>query len=286
MQHLHRLEQSRNANRRDVNLLDKFDQAMARFLSVRVALNEPSFVTSAIDMIKTSSVLLCHYGLTNDRSDTTLRAPQIALSECQLRMLSCFPEFILQNISDFLMFNRRYTEGQIEPSVLSDLQSFFIMFMPYKERIANPHLRAKLAESLELTLAHDDLNMRSSAISSKDFNVQKIEGFKKLQLKNGASFALIKLFVDIEQSVSGDEMHFEQKFSYRRPMLKMLEIMWEIPDYKKTIQKLAETAVENIEAASVPVFIRFINLLLNDSIFLLDEAMQFILQIRNMDRER
>ena len=34
------------------------------------------------------------------------------------------------------------------------------MFMPYKERIANPHLRAKLAESLELTLAPDDLNMR------------------------------------------------------------------------------------------------------------------------------
>ena len=37
-------------------------------------------------------------------------------------------------------------------------------------------------------------------------------------------------------------------------------------------QKLAEEAEEKIEDTDPPLFLRFINLLINDAIFLLDEA--------------
>ena len=40
----------------------------------------------------------------------------------------------------------------------------------------------------------------------------------------------------------------------------------------KIFQKLAEEAEEKIEDTDPPLFLRFINLLINDAIFLLDEA--------------
>ena len=39
------------------------------------------------------------------------------------------------------------------------------------------------------------------------------------------------------------------------------------------VQRLAADALTNIENADPPLFLRFINLLINDAIFLLDEAL-------------
>lgn len=39
-------------------------------------------------------------------------------------------------------------------------------------------------------------------------------------------------------------------------------------------QHLADYASENLEAMNPPLFLRFLNLLMNDAIFLLDEAIQ------------
>lgn len=41
-------------------------------------------------------------------------------------------------------------------------------------------------------------------------------------------------------------------------------------------QHLAQYASENLEAMNPPLFLRFLNLLMNDAIFLLDEAIQVI----------
>lgn len=40
------------------------------------------------------------------------------------------------------------------------------------------------------------------------------------------------------------------------------------------LQALADYASENLEAMNPPLFLRFLNLLMNDAIFLLDEAIQ------------
>lgn len=41
-----------------------------------------------------------------------------------------------------------------------------------------------------------------------------------------------------------------------------------------SLQALADYASENLEAMNPPLFLRFLNLLMNDAIFLLDEAIQ------------
>lgn len=41
-----------------------------------------------------------------------------------------------------------------------------------------------------------------------------------------------------------------------------------------SLQHLAHYASENLEAMNPPLFLRFLNLLMNDAVFLLDEAIQ------------
>ena len=49
---------------------------------------------------------------------------------------------------------------------------------------------------------------------------------------------------------------------------------------------LAEEAEANIEAEEAPLFLRFVNLLMNDAIFLLDEALGFMKTIQEQQAER
>ncbi|KAK2711564.1 hypothetical protein QYM36_012654 [Artemia franciscana] len=51
-------------------------------------------------------------------------------------------------------------------------------------------------------------------------------------------------------------------------------------------RKLAVDAIENIEATDPPLFLRFLNLLMNDAIYLLDEALTYMSQIREQQAER
>ena len=47
-------------------------------------------------------------------------------------------------------------------------------------------------------------------------------------------------------------------------------------------RNLAAEAEQNMEAVNPPLFLRFINILMNDAIFLLDEAFSNMAQLRQM----
>lgn len=48
------------------------------------------------------------------------------------------------------------------------------------------------------------------------------------------------------------------------------------------LQKLAAYAEEKIEETDAPLFLRFINLLINDAIFLLDEALDVSISVSSL----
>ena len=52
------------------------------------------------------------------------------------------------------------------------------------------------------------------------------------------------------------------------------------------MKELAEYAETNMEAINPPLFLRFINLLMNDAIFLLDEALGYMSKLRELQHER
>ena len=65
-----------------------------------------------------------------------------------------------------------------------------------------------------------------------------------------------------------------------------MKYLWEINEHRSKFISLADEALMNMEAAQPPLFLRFVNLLINDAIFLLDEGLSFMAQLRELQNAR
>uniref|UniRef100_A0A803VKX5 Ubiquitin conjugation factor E4 A n=1 Tax=Ficedula albicollis TaxID=59894 RepID=A0A803VKX5_FICAL len=244
------------------------------------AMTEPQMLQNCLNLQVSMAVLLVQLAVGNCGTEPLeLRFP---LPAVQHSALAYVPEFFADNLGDFFIFLRRFADDILETSAdsLEHILHFITVFMGDVERMKNPHLRAKLAEVLEAVMPH--LDQAQSPLVSSVFHRKRV--FCSYQHAGHLAEALIKVFVDIE--FTGDPHQFEQKFNYRRPMYPILRYMWDTDSYQDSIKALADYASENLEAMNPPLFLRFLNLLMNDAIFLLDEAIQYLSKIKVQQIEK
>ena len=199
--------------------------------------------------------------------------------------LKLIPEFICENISDFFIFVRRFVQKNLLLNQISfdPLMTFILTFMGSPLKMKNPHLRAKLAEILEELMPKNGRN-KNNYLSTSSCT----ELFQKHRFIQHLVPTLIHVFVSIE--VTGQSVAFEQKFQYRRPMYIVMRYLWTDPIIKQihraAMRLLSQEAVERIEDPLPPLFLRFINLLTNDAIFLLDEGLQQMSKLKKLQAEK
>ncbi|XP_050589401.1 ubiquitin conjugation factor E4 A [Bombus affinis] len=199
--------------------------------------------------------------------------------------LRCIPEFVVENTIRFLYLLRRINPNIFEeqgPSFLMPVLTEIIVLMESQQRLYNPHLRARLAEGLEALLPTSDETMSPVTPSLGSFHREQLfitHPYRQYIVPN-----LLKVFVSIE--MTGQSVQFEQKFNYRRPMYVAMEYLWKLPEHRNNFISLAEEAEANMETAQPPLFLRFINLLMNDAVFLLDEALSSMAQLKQLIQAR
>ena len=86
--------------------------------------------------------------------------------------------------------------------------------------------------------------------------------------------AVMQFFVDIE--FSGSHTAAYDKYEYRQEMSTVLEYLWAQPEYKKTMVAFAR---------DLRKFVRFVNMLINDSIYSMNEALTKLKSIKDMQAE-
>uniref|UniRef100_A0A8C0DCX8 Ubiquitin conjugation factor E4 n=1 Tax=Balaenoptera musculus TaxID=9771 RepID=A0A8C0DCX8_BALMU len=285
-QNLHRLQVAwRDAQQSSSpaadNLREQFERLMTIYLSTKTAMTEPQMLQNCLNLQVSMAVLLVQLAIGNEGSqpiELTFPLPDGYSS------LAYVPEFFADNLGDFLIFLRRFADDILETSAdsLEHVLRFITIFTGSIERMKNPHLRAKLAEVLEAVMPHMD--QTPNPLLSSVFHRKRV--FCNFPYASHLAEALIKVFVDIE--FTGDPHQFEQKFNYRRPMYPILRYMWGTDAYRESIKDLADYASKNLEAMNPPLFLRFLNLLMNDAIFLLDEAIQYLskIKIQQIEKDR
>ncbi|XP_068922778.1 ubiquitin conjugation factor E4 A isoform X3 [Petaurus breviceps papuanus] len=283
-QSLHRLqvawrEAQQSASPTADSLREQFERLMTVYLSTKTAMTEPQMLQNCLNLQVSMAVLLVQLAIGNrgtEPVELTFPLPD------QCSSLAFVPEFFADNLGDFLIFLRRFADDILETSAdsLEQVLHFVTIFTGSVERMKNPHLRAKLAEVLEAVMPH--LDQAPNPLVSSVFHRKRV--FCSYPYAAQLAEALIKVFVDIE--FTGDPHQFEQKFNYRRPMYPILKYMWGTDTYRESIKGLADYASENLEAMNPPLFLRFLNLLMNDAIFLLDEAIQYLSKIKIQQIER
>ncbi|KAM6158861.1 ubiquitin conjugation factor E4 A isoform 2-T2 [Rhynchocyon petersi] len=285
-QNLHRLQVAwRDAQQSSSpaadSLREQFERLMTIYLSTKTAMTEPQMLQNCLNLQVSMAVLLVQLAIGNEGSqpiELTFPLPDGYSS------LAYVPEFFADNLGDFLIFLRRFADDILETSAdsLEHVLHFITIFTGSVERMKNPHLRAKLAEVLEAVMPH--LDQTPNPLVSSVFHRKRV--FCSFPHAPQLAEALIKVFVDIE--FTGDPHQFEQKFNYRRPMYPILRYMWGTEAYRESIKDLADYASKNLEAMNPPLFLRFLNLLMNDAIFLLDEAIQYLskIKIQQIEKDR
>ncbi|KAK9742559.1 hypothetical protein RND81_03G182000 [Saponaria officinalis] len=178
--------------------------------------------------------------------------------------LACMPEHFVEDAMDLLIFASRIPKA-LDGVMLDDFMNFIIMFMASPEYIRNPYLRAKMVEVLNCWMPR-----RSGSTATASL----FEGHElslKCLVRN-----LLKLYVDIE--FTGSHTQFYDKFNIRHNIAELLEYLWQVPSHRNVWKQIAKEEIKG-------VYLNFLNFLINDSIFLLDESLNKILELKALEAE-
>lgn len=150
-------------------LRERMDKLMTQYLALKAILSENDFLEMTINFHISTANWLNNLALNPNETEAskafkeiTLPIPRDLESEC----LKSVPEFIVENISDFIIYVHRFSEKTFAiPTIdLKPLMSLIIIFMGSPERLKNPHLRAKLAEMLESLMPSSQQNPYQSPL--------------------------------------------------------------------------------------------------------------------------
>ena len=263
----------------------RMDGLMTRYLSMKAALLVPSVIENAMFLCSASGAWLVQLALSLESPRLSeIRDLTFPLQDDLIPpALKHVPEFVIENVCEQLLLVRRFCPQQFEQNgeYLPLILDFILTFMGSPKWVKNPHLRARLAESLENLLPLHQLEGANS-VSFGSFNREQLFLGHPRRLEIVPT--LLHVFVDIE--TTGQAVEFEMKFSYRRPMYDVMKYVWEMEDYRTKFFDMAAFAEEHIENEDAPIFLRFVNLLINDAIFLLDEALGYMKNIQEQQQEQ
>jgi hypothetical protein len=235
-------------------------------------------------------------------------------SEATRHRVSKIPEYFLTNVADFFIFVGRFKEAFIghvfanklkqnetdnvnnQPKDdLHSLVSLVLIYMGNSKLLFNPHCRASLAELAELFIWKPRGEDYSSRSNKKEL---AYAAFLAHPCASYACESLLNVFVTIE--MTGQSVAFEQKFNYRRPMYELIEFLWNMPVlyandqasesyesnvsllelHRQKLEQLADIAYANIENIEQPLFVKFLNYLINDANYLLLEGLLYLEKIK------
>jgi len=256
----------------------RMEAAMQKYLSLKAALLEPSTMGHQTSLMASTASWLVK--LSTGDAD---KLPTGQMSEEESpAVLACVPEFLIENLCEHLLLVKRFNPGHFEQfgTKLGNILMIILCYMDQPALLRNPHLRARLAESLECLLPSHEVQGMPNNLGS--YQRQALFQDHKHSLR--IAEAILHVFVSIEET--GQAVEFEQKFSYRRPMYDVIKYIWELDQFKEKLNQLAQQAERDIESEHPPLFLRFLNLLINDAIFLLDEGLNYMKQIQEKEAER
>lgn len=184
-------------------------------------------------------------------------------AECPMEFAS-MPEHFVDDAMELLLITSRVPRC-LDGVVLDVFMNFIIMFMASPLYVKNPYLRAKMVEVLNAWMPEKSKLPAMATL---------FEGHQLAQ--EYLVFNLLKLFVDIE--FTGSHTQFYDKFNIRHNIAELLEYLWQVPSHHNAWIKVAKIHEKG-------VYLNFLNFLINDSIFLLDESLNKIPELKTLEAE-
>ncbi|KAJ3503365.1 hypothetical protein NLJ89_g8468 [Agrocybe chaxingu] len=190
---------------------------------------------------------------------------QLPLSKDVPMAFRVLPEYIVEDIVDYLYFSVQTSPEKFELAGKVELMTFILTFLTSTWYIKNPFLKSKINDVLFMSIW--GYGRERNGILGNILNTHTM-ALKHLMP------ALMHFYIEVEQT--GASSQFYDKFNARRNIAYILKTVWNNPAHREAL---------DVEAKNVDKFVRFVNLMINDVTYLLDESLSELTQIHNIQVE-
>jgi len=255
-------------------LTDRIDGYMTYKLSYDVYLRDEESLASLLQFVTANAAWLVRI------LSEPAREELLPLPLPPLRTFVSLPEATLEILNKVLLFTTRYAPGLIEThcETLDVVVTLAVATASSPGYVKNPYLRAKLLEFIDDIMprfaSRDTAEERRRARYIGDHPAIEAMFATHVVARQHLPSALFRLYVDVEHT--GSHNQFFDKFNIRYHLTQIVECMWHLPDYRSSVRN---------EALSARRFTQFVNMLLNDANFLLDEIISSLSDLRQIQRE-
>jgi ubiquitin conjugation factor E4 B len=176
------------------------------------------------------------------------------------------PEYFVEDIVNYLLFVVQYSPDSFDLSGKTELLIFSLTFLTSTWYIKNPFLKSKINEVLFYGIwaqGRDRQVILGSLLNTHPMALKHLMP------------ALMHFYIEVEQT--GASSQFYDKFNSRRNIAYILKVVWDNPTHREALKK---ESVGNVEK-----FVRFVNLMINDVTYLMDESLSELTQIHNLQTE-
>ncbi|NP_001167175.1 ubiquitin conjugation factor E4 B [Salmo salar] len=180
------------------------------------------------------------------------------------KSFAALPEFYIEDVAEFLLFVVQYSPQVLYEPCVQNIVTFLVVFICSQNYIRNPYLIAKLVEILFVT--NPAVQPRTQCFSEMMEN-------HPLSVKHLVP-ALMKFYTDVEHT--GATSEFYDKFTIRYHISTIFKSLWQNMGHHGTFLE---------EFNSGKQFVRYINMLINDTTFLLDESLESLKRIHEVQEE-
>jgi ubiquitin conjugation factor E4 B len=178
----------------------------------------------------------------------------------------CLPEYFLEDVIDNFKYIFRNMPHIVISTQVDELVMLCITFLRSSEYVKNPYLKSNLVQILYTGVwpqHHRQNGILGDVINSHSFATQHL------------LHAILKFYIEVENT--GTHTQFFDKFNIRYEIFQIIRSMWKNPTYR---EELRTEALVNSD-----FFVRFVNLLLNDVTFVLDESITNLIKIHDLQKE-
>jgi ubiquitin conjugation factor E4 B len=190
---------------------------------------------------------------------------QLPLPEDPPEVFKCLPEYFLDDIVSNFKFIMRFMPQIVTTTQGDELVMLCVAFLESSQYIKNPYLKAGL-----ISILFRGTWPRPEGATGALVNLLKSLPFANQYLLH----ALMKFYIEAE--FTGTHTQFFDKFSIRYEIFQIIKCVWS-PIYQS---QLFDQTQQNLD-----FFVRFVNLLLNDVTFVLDESFTAFITIHDTQVE-
>lgn len=191
---------------------------------------------------------------------------QLPLPPEEPEVFKCLPEYFLDVVVSNFKFIMRNMPQIITSTQADELVILCVTFLESSEYIKNPYLKSGLI-SIMFHGVWPVYNRPKGILGDLLVSLP----FATKYLLHG----LMKFYIEIE--TTGAHNQFFEKFNIRYEIFQIIKCIWPNPVYR---EQLYEESQINVD-----FFVRFVNLLLNDVTFVLDESLTAFIEIHGLAEE-